>query len=114
MNSCGISTSQDSERVGCYTDAIRGYESWKRYGKHHAITHSKIFVSRRRAKNHIDGIEGCWSYGKHILYYYRYVSKDHFLMYLKEIAYRFNHPSEGTEGKFFKRNLKIFFGYVSP
>jgi hypothetical protein len=43
----------------------------------------------------LDGIEGCWSYAKHILYYYRYVSKDHFLMYLKEIEYRFNHPSAG-------------------
>ncbi len=50
-----------------YTDAFRGYQSLKRYGKHHTINHSKRFVSRGRVKNHINGIEGFWSYAKHIL-----------------------------------------------
>jgi transposase len=45
--------------------------------------------SPRRVKNHINGIEGFWSYAKHILYHYRGVSKYQFPMYLKEIEYRF-------------------------
>jgi transposase len=61
-----------------FTDAFRGYQSLKQYGKHYTINHSKAFVSRRRVKNHINGIEGFWSYVKHILYHYRGVSKYHF------------------------------------
>ncbi len=68
-----------------FTDAFRGYQSLKRYGKHHTINHSKEFVSRRTPRNHMNGIEGFWSYAKHILYQYRGVSKYHFPMYLKEI-----------------------------
>ena len=40
----------------------------------------KTFVDKR-TKNHINGIEGFWSYAKHILYNYRGVSKYHFPMY---------------------------------
>ncbi len=67
-----------------YTDAFRGYQSLKPYGKHHTINHSKIFVSRRRVKNHINGIEGFWSKAKHILSHYQGVAKFHFPMYLKK------------------------------
>jgi transposase len=92
-----------------YTDAFRGYRSLKRYGKHHTVCHSKSLVDRR-TKNHINGIEGFWSYAKHILYNYRGVSKYHFPMYLKEIEYRFNHRGENV----FRHFLNIYFGYVSP
>jgi transposase len=92
-----------------YTDAFRGYQSLRRYGKHHLVSHSKQFVDRR-TKNHINGIEGFWSYAKHILYNYRGVSKYHFPMYLKEIEYRYNHRNDNI----FKQFLKIYFGYVSP
>lgn len=92
-----------------YTDAFRGYQSLKRYGKHHTVNHSKSLVDRR-TKNHINGIEGFWSYAKHILYNYRGVSKYHFPMYLKEIEYRYNHRNENL----FKRFIKLYFGYVSP
>ncbi len=64
-----------------FTDAFRGYQSLKRYGKHHTINHSNEFVSRRKPRNQINGLEGFWSYAKHILYQYRGVSKYHFLMY---------------------------------
>ncbi|HWU68045.1 MAG TPA: IS1595 family transposase, partial [Stenotrophobium sp.] len=53
-----------------YTDAFSGYRSLKRYGKHRVVNHSKTFVNQR-TKNHINGIEGFWSYAKHILYNYR-------------------------------------------
>ncbi len=92
-----------------YTDAFRGYQSLKRYGKHHTVNHTKSLVDRR-TKNHINGIEGFWSYAKHILYNYRGVSKYHFPMYLKEIEYRFNHRREDL----FKNFMKVYFGYISP
>ncbi len=92
-----------------FTDAFRGYQSLKRYGHHRTVNHTKTLVSRR-TKNHVNGIEGFWSYAKHILYQYRGVSKYHFPMYLKEVEYRFNHRQENV----FKQFLKIYFGYVSP
>ena len=92
-----------------YTDAFRGYQSLKRYGKHHTVSHSRSFVDKR-TKNHINGIEGFWSYAKHILYNYRGVSKYHFPMYLKEIEYRFNHRKENL----FRSFVRVYFGYVSP
>lgn len=73
------------------------------------VKHSKGFVSNK-TNNHINGIEGFWSYAKHILYNYRGVSRYHFPMYLKEIEYRYNHRQENI----FKLFLKIYFGYFSP
>jgi len=86
-----------------YTDAFRGYQSLRRFGKHHVVSHQHAFVNRR-TRNHISGIEGFWSYAKYILYNYRGVSKYHFPMYLKEIEYRFNHRRENL----FKRFLKLY------
>lgn len=90
-----------------YTDTFRSYNSLKRWGKHHRLNHSTRFSWLD--KNHINGIEGFWSYAKHILYNYRGVSKYHFPMYLKEVEYRFNHRKENL----FKLFLHIYFGYVS-
>ena len=92
-----------------FTDAFRGYQSLKRFGKHRTVNHSKSMVDKR-TKNHINGIEGFWSFAKHILYNYRGVSKYHFPMYLKEIEYRFNHRKDNL----FKLFLHNYFGYVSP
>jgi transposase len=78
-----------------YTDAFKGYRSLRRYGKHHTVSHRKTLVDRR-TKNHINGIEGFWSYAKHILYNYRGVSRYHFPMYLKEIEFRFNHRDDNA------------------
>ena len=91
-----------------YTDTFRSYNSLKRLGKHHTVSHHKTLVDTR-TKNHINGIEGFWSFAKHILYNYRGVSKYHFPMYLKEVEYRFNHRNENL----FKLFLTIYFGYVS-
>jgi transposase len=92
-----------------FTDAFKGYQSLRRYGKHHTVSHRKTLVDKR-TRNHINGIEGFWSYAKHILYNYRGVSRYHFPMYLKEIEFRFNHRGDNT----FKIFLKAYFGYVSP
>ncbi len=59
------------------TDAFRGYQSLRRYGDHHTVSHRKSLVDRR-TKNHLDGIEGFWSFAEHILYNYRGVSQYHF------------------------------------
>jgi transposase len=90
-----------------YADTFRSYNSLKRWGKHHRLNHGKAFAYR--GKNHINGIEGFWSFAKHILRNYRGVSKYHFPMYLKEVEYRFDHRKENL----FKRFLDIYFGYVS-
>ena len=91
-----------------YTDTFRSYNSLKRLGKHHRVNHSKNMVDKK-TKNHINGIEGFWSFAKHMLYNYRGVSKYHFPMYLKEAEYRFNHRNENL----FKLFLNIYFSYVS-
>lgn len=90
-----------------YTDTFRSYNSLKRWGKHHRLNHGKAFAHYGR--NHINGIEGFWSYAKHVLYNYRGVSKYHFPMYLKEVEYRFNHRRDNL----FKLFLNTYFGYVS-
>ena len=86
-----------------------GRLSLKRLGKHLTVNHSKSMVDKK-TKNHINGIEGFWSFAKHILYNYRGVSKYHFPMYLKEIEFRFNHRRQNL----FKLFLQTFFGYLSP
>jgi transposase len=89
-----------------FTDTFRSYRSLKRWGKHHMISHGKRFP---KTKNHINGIEGFWSYAKHVLYNYRGVSKYHFPMYLKEVEYRFNHRDDNL----LKLFVNIYFSYVS-
>ena len=90
-----------------YSDTFRSYNSLKRLGKHHRLNHGSAFAYR--GKKPINGIEGFWSYAKHILYNYRGVSKYHFPMYLKEVEYRYNHRHENL----FKQFMSIYFGYVS-
>ncbi len=82
-------------KKGCFydIDALRGYRSLKRFGKHRAVSHSKSVVDKP-TKKPINGIEGFWSYAKHLLDHYRGVSKHHFPMYLKEIECRFNDRKE--------------------
>ena len=87
-----------------YTDTFRSYNSLKRFGVHRRVEH-RVQMVDRRTRNHINGIEGFWSYAKHVLYNYRGVSKFHFPMYLKEIEYRFNHRNENL----FKLFLKTYF-----
>jgi len=72
------------------------------------VSHSKHMVDKK-TKNHINGIEGFWSFAKYILYNYRRVPKYHFLMYLKEVEYRFNYRGDNL----FKLFMNIYFGYTS-
>jgi transposase len=90
-----------------YTDAFKSYNSLKQYGKHRKINHPKALVARNH--NHINGIEGFWSYAKHKLYNYHGVSRANFGLYLKEMEYRFNHRHEDLT----QAVIRLYFGFVS-
>ena len=70
-----------------YTDDWHAYTFLPIRGNHVII---KKELGRPRGRDHINGIEGFWSYAKHWLYHYRGVPKQYFHFYLKEIEWRFN------------------------
>ena len=71
-----------------YTDKFKSYDGLVMYGfKHERIDHSKRFSN---GKVYINGIEGFWSYAKERLLKYHGVSKDKFILYIKELEYRYN------------------------
>lgn len=107
-NLMGIIKSKTRKGSVFYTDTFTSYNSLKQYGKHRTVNHSKTMVNRKN-HNHINGIEGFWSYTKHKLYNYRGVSKANFGLYLKEMEYRYNHRGENI----FEPIMKLYFGYVS-
>jgi len=74
-----------------YTDDWHAYTTLSISGNHVIIQKEKG-VSKGR--NHINGIEGFWSYAKHWLHPYRGIPKQYFHLYLKEIEFRFNHRKE--------------------
>lgn len=74
-----------------YTDDWHAYTFLKVRGNHVVISKDK---GRPKGRNHINGIEGFWSYAKHWLYHYRGVPKNYFPLYLKEIEWRFNNRNQ--------------------
>ena len=74
-----------------YTDDWHAYASLAVRGEHIVIRKDK---GRPKGREHINGIEGFWSYAKHWLYPYRGVPQKYFHLYLGEICYRFNHRKE--------------------
>lgn len=74
-----------------YTDAFRSYKSLKFYGKHIKVDHDHTFV---KGHMHINGLEGFWSFAKQRFLKYHGVSRNHFLLYLKELEFRFNYRKE--------------------
>jgi len=75
-----------------YTDGFRSYNDLKQYGKHNVIRHDKDeFV---KEKNHINGIEGFWSFAKERFHKYHGIDKKNYPFYLKEMEFRFNHRNE--------------------
>lgn len=71
----------------CYTDDWHAYTYLSIRSNHVVIRKEK---GRPKGKDHLNGIEGFWSYAKHWLYQYRGVPKQYFHLYLKEIEWRFN------------------------
>lgn len=74
-----------------YTDDWHAYTFLDIRGNHVVIRKEK---GRPKGRNHLNGVEGFWSYAKHWLYHYRGVPKKYFHLYLKEIEWRFNHRDE--------------------
>jgi len=74
-----------------YTDDFKSYKDLKQYGKHSRIKHSKSFG---KGHNHINGIEGFWSYAKERFHKYHGINRGNYLPYIKEMEFRFNHRNE--------------------
>lgn len=70
-----------------YTDDWHAYGSLRLRGDHVII---KKENGRPKGRDHINGIEGFWSYAKHWLYHYRGIHKKFFPIYLAELSFRFN------------------------
>jgi transposase len=74
-----------------YTDKWQAYATLRTRGDHVMIRKEK---GRPVGREHINGIEGFWSYAKHWLYPYRGVPTRYFHLYLAEVCYRFNHRDQ--------------------
>lgn len=73
-----------------YSDSWNSYRGLERdFAAHETVNHHAQEYVRDRAT--INGIEGFWAYAKERLLRHHGVSPDHFLLYLKEMEYRFNH-----------------------
>jgi len=75
-----------------YTDGWKSYASLHQYGKHNIIKHDKDEFAE--GHNHIDGIEGFWSYAKERFHKYHGINKKNYPLYLKEMEFRFNNRNE--------------------
>ena len=67
-----------------YTDEWQAYASLAIRGDHVVV---KKVRGKPKGKEHINGIEGFWSYAKHWLYTYRGVPHKLFHLYLGEVSY---------------------------
>lgn len=74
-----------------YTDDWFAYTSLDITGNHVVVKKEKGIP---KGRDHLNGMEGFWSYAKHWLYQYRGVPKQYFHLYLKEVEFRFNHRHE--------------------
>lgn len=83
-----------------------GKTGWGAYGSL-ALRGGHVVVrkekGRPKGRDHINGIEGFWSYAKHWLHHYRGVPQKFFHLYLGEISFRFNH----REGDLFPLIFKL-------
>ncbi|MDO5611410.1 MAG: IS1595 family transposase [Pseudomonadota bacterium] len=82
-----------------YTDEWQAYATLRLRGEHVMIRKAK---GRPVGREHINGIEGFWSYAKNWLYPYRGVPRHYFHLYLAEVCYRYNHRDEDLKPLIFK------------
>jgi len=73
-----------------YSDTWKAYDGLVDYGAkaHYRVKHSKNEFALGR--NHINGIENFWGYAKHRLAKFRGISKNNFILHLKETEFRYN------------------------
>jgi len=77
-----------------YTDGWKSYASLHQFGKHNIIDHDKELVDINH--NHINGIEGFWSFAKERFHKYHGIDKQNYPYYVKEMEFRFNHRNESV------------------
>ncbi|MBS3100379.1 IS1595 family transposase [Candidatus Pacearchaeota archaeon] len=77
-----------------YTDGWKSYASLHQFGKHNIIEHDKELVDVNH--NHINGIEGFWSFAKERFHKYHGIDKQNYPFYVKEMEFRFNHRNENV------------------
>ena len=79
-----------------YSDTLASYQGLDaEFAGHETISHREGEYVRGPAT--INGIEGFWAYAKERLLRHHGVADDHFLLYLKEVEYRFNRRELGQE-----------------
>ena len=71
-----------------YTDDWHAYTYLAVRGEHVVVSKAKGVP---KGRDHINGIEGFWSYAKNWLYQYRGVPQKFAHLYLAELSFRFNH-----------------------
>jgi transposase len=94
-----------------YTDEWQAYATLKLRGEHVMIRKEK---GRPAGRDHINGIEGFWSYAKNWLYMYRGVPRQYFHLYLAEVCYRFNHRHENLQPLLYKLLKQISIQELRP
>ena len=78
------------KRSQIYTDKWKAYDGLVFDGyKHKRINHSKSYSNRKGT--HVNGIENFWSFAKRRLAKFNGVSRETFLLHLKECEFRYNH-----------------------
>jgi transposase len=88
-----------------YTDGWKSYNSLEQFGKHNIIKHDKDeFV---KGHNHINGIEGFWSFAKERFHKYHGINHANYPFYLKEMEFRFNHRNESIFNQLFDVYKKV-------
>jgi transposase len=72
-----------------YSDDWHAYTHLSVRGSH-VVVEKEDGAPKGKGRDHINGIEGFWSFSKNWLYQYRGIPKHHFPLYLKETEFRFN------------------------
>ena len=85
-----LSDLSDLSQSTIYSDTWAAYDGLVDYGAkaHYRVKHSKNEFALGR--NHINGIENFWGYAKHRLAKFRGISKNNFILHLKETEFRYN------------------------
>ena len=80
----------DMNETEFYSDCWGAYDGLVDYGAkaHYRVKHSKNEFAKGR--NHINGIENFWGYAKHRLSKFKGISKNNFILHLKETEFRYN------------------------
>jgi len=94
-----------------YTDQWQAYASLSVRGEHVVVKKER---GKPKGKEHINGIEGFWSYAKNWLYMYRGFSSKLAHLYLGEVSYRFNHRDEALFPLVYKLLRRLPINVIDP